>query len=171
MRSPACPTSLCALLCLAIAAGCNQPADTTDQPSRPSPAPAADGAAADHHDVPMTQDEKDALKAQITSYEVAVDRIKSYRDTIRDRIAEGKPAEAHRSLDELDLVLEWLPATAKDSNIPKEHWETITTSGQTLRDSFNEVHAQIDEGKEPDYEAVEETVDEAVSALEAVPTT
>jgi hypothetical protein len=117
----------------------------------------------------MTEAEIDKLKGDVNSYEIAVVRIKSYRDTIRDRIADGKPAEAHRSLDELDLILGWLPQLAKDSEVPRENWEEVSTSAQTLRDSFNEVHAAIDEKKDPNYQAVSGKIDEAVTELEAVP--
>jgi hypothetical protein len=171
---------------LGIAAGCNnKPAEKPPAPApsaspamteAPAPAnpeaPAAnpEPAAANPGGMPLTQEEKDALKREITSYEVAVDRIRTYRETIRERIGERKPTEAQRSLDELDLVLEWLPATAKDSNIAEEHWEKVNTAAQTLRNSYNEVHARIDGGKDPGYGAVGAQIDTAIADLESVPT-
>jgi hypothetical protein len=128
-----------------------------------------DKEAVDPHDVPMTEAEISKLKSDVNSYEVAVTRIKSYRDTIRDSIAADKPAEAHRSLDELDHILGWLPQLAKDSGVPRENWEEVSTSAQTLRDSFNEVHAAIDEKKDPNYNAVSGKIDEAVTKLDEVP--
>jgi outer membrane murein-binding lipoprotein Lpp len=126
-------------------------------------------AAVDPHDVPMTEAEIEKLKGEVKSYDTAVTRIKSYRDTIRDKIAADKPTEAHRSLDELDLILGWLPESAKDSGVPRENWEEVSTSAQTLRDSFNELHTAIDANKDPDYSAVSNTIDAAVAKLEAVP--
>jgi len=38
-------------------------------------------------------------------------------DTIRDEIAAGRPAKAHRALDELDIVLNWLPGVARDGGV------------------------------------------------------
>jgi hypothetical protein len=126
--------------------------------------------AVDPHDVPMTDAEVGKLKGEMTSYNIAVARIKSYRDNIRDKVAANKPIEAHRSLDELDLILGWLPGIAKDSDVPREKWEDVSTSAQTLRDSFNEVHAAIDANKDPDYSAVASNVDAAVGKLEAIST-
>jgi hypothetical protein len=135
-----------------------------------TPATAKDNGqgAVDPHDVPMTAAEIEKLKGEMKSYDTAVARIKSYRDTIRDKIAADKPTEAHRSLDELDFVLGWLPEIAKDSGVPRENWETVSTSAQTLRDSFNEVHAAIDDKKDPNYKAVANRIDAAVTQLQEV---
>ena len=70
--------------------------------------------------------------------------------------------------DELDFVLDWLPEIAQDIDIPKEEWEEINTTSRELRDSFNKVHANIDEGKEPDYAAVDDEIDAAIERLDAI---
>lgn len=151
-----------------VLTGCGDSAK--NKPAKEAGKSAKDGAKpADPNDLPLTDAEISKLKSDVNSYDAAVKRIKAYRDTIRDSIAANKPTEAHRALDELDLVLGWLPQLAKGSGVAKEHWEDVSTSSQTLRDSFNEVHAAIDAKKDPDYKGVADKIDAAVAKIEAVP--
>ena len=142
--------------------------------SQSEPAPQSDsqaGTAASAHDpddIPLTEEQKESLRQAVKSYADALTQIKSNRDTIRDAVAAGNPAKAHRPLDELDVVLEHLPAVARDDNVPKTEWETVNTSAQQLRDSFNKVHTQIDAGEKPDYQAVSGDIEAAIGRLEAV---
>jgi hypothetical protein len=129
------------------------------------------GTAAPAHDpgdIPLTDAQKESLRQGVKSYADALTQIKSYRDTIRDAVAAGNPAKAHRPLDELDVVLEHLSTVARDHNVPRTEWETVNTSAQQLRDSFNKVHAQIDGGEKADYQAVSADIDAAIGRLEAV---
>jgi hypothetical protein len=141
---------ICLLSLAAFALGCGK----TEMPKT----------APDPHDVPITE----ADVKLPASYADAVPRIKEYRDAIRSAIEAGTPGKAHRSLDELDIVLNKLPSIAKDSGVPKEQWETINTTARELRDSFNQLHAAIDEKREPDYKAVAEPIDQAIAKLEQV---
>jgi hypothetical protein len=118
----------------------------------------------DPDDIPITE----ADVKMPASYAEALPQIKSYRDTIRSAVEAGTPSKAHRSLDELDIVLDKLPSIAKESGIPKEQWETVNTTAQELRNLFNQVHSAIDEKREPDYKAVAEPIDQAIAKLEMV---
>ena len=100
-----------------------------------------------------------------TDFADAVTRIKGYRDSIRDEIAAGRPTKAHRALDELDIVLNWLPEIARDGNVPKERWEAVNTTAQQIQELFNKVHSNIDARKDPDYASVSKDIDEAVGRL------
>ena len=126
--------------------------------------PKAKSSADEHHEVPITE----ADVKMPANYAEAVPQIKSYRDTIRGAIEALTPSEAHRALDELDIVLDKLPSIAKDSGIPKEQWETVNLSARELRDAFNQLHAAIDENREPDYQAVAGPIDQAIAKLEGV---
>ena len=66
-------------------------------------------------------------------------------------------------------MLQWLPEIAQSNHVPKEHWQTVGENAQELRDLFNEVHANIDAGKAPDYTAVGGAVDQAIAELAAIP--
>ena len=99
------------------------------------------------------------------NYGEAISRIKAYRDTIRSAIEGGTPTEAHRSLDELDIVLNKLPALGRDSRVPKEQWEAVNTTSRELRNLFNELHSAIDEKREPDYAAVAKPIDQDIEKL------
>jgi hypothetical protein len=133
--------------------GCGQ----AEPPKAPAPAH-------DPDDVPITE----ADVKMPAGYAEALPRIKSYRDTIRSAIEAGTPSKAHRSLDELDIVLNKLPSIAKSSGVPKEQWEAVNTSAQELRNLFNQVHSAIDAKREPDYKAVAEPIDGAIAKLEQV---
>lgn len=126
--------------------------------------PAAQTAAHNPDDVPITE----ADVKLPASYAAALPRIAAYRDTIRGAIEAGTPGKAHRSLDELDIVLNKLPSIAKQSGIPNEQWETVNTAAQELRKLFNQVHSAIDENREPDYQAVAEPIEGAIEKLEQV---
>jgi hypothetical protein len=129
----------------------------TRQPAQPAPAH-------DPDDVPIT----DADVAMPADYAEALPRIASSRDAIRVAIESGTPAKAHRSLDELDIVLNRLPSIAKDSGIPKEQWETVNITARELRNLFNQLHSAIDEGRPPDYAAVAAPIDKAIEKLQQV---
>jgi hypothetical protein len=126
--------------------------------------------APDPHDIPLTEEQKEALRQGLENYAHAVAKIKSYRDAIRDAVGAGTPPAAHRPLDELDVVLEHLPSVARANNVPKAEWETVNTSAQALRESFNKLHAQIDVDETPSYEAVAAKIDAAIAKLDAVST-
>jgi hypothetical protein len=128
-----------------------------------TPVPAADPAH-DPDDVPITE----ADVERPADYETAVSRIEGYRDSIRDDLAAGQPTKAHRALDELDIVLDWLPEIARDGGVPRERWEEVNTAAQELRESFNAVHDQIDAGEDPDFDAVAADVEAALARLQAV---
>ena len=122
----------------------------------------------DPHDVPLTEEQKDALRQGVTGYADAIAKIKSYRDRIRDAVAAGNPPDAHRPLDELDVILEYMPTVARDTNVARTDWERVNTSAQQLRERFDQVHAQIDAGEQPNYDAVSADVDAAISRLESI---
>lgn len=140
------------LFALVLLAGCGN----SEAPKTP---------AQDPDDVPI----READVKMPASYAEAIPRIKGYRDTIRQAIEAGTPAKAHRSLDELDIVLNKLPSIAKESGVPIEQWETINTAAQELRNSFNQLHSAIDEKRAPDYAAVAESIDQSLAKMEQVP--
>jgi hypothetical protein len=145
---------ICLLSLITVTLGCGK----TETARVPAPT-------TENEDVAITEAD---VKIPAT-YAEALPQIKGYRDTIRDAIAAGTPGKAHRALDELDIVLKKLPSIAKDSGVPAEHWETVNTSAQELRSSFNKVHASIDARLKPDYQPVAEPIDEAIAKLEQVP--
>jgi len=118
----------------------------------------------------MTEAEIEQLKQETATYTAAIEHLKSFRETIQTETTGGAPAKAHRSLDKADLVLEWLPEIAQNSNVPKESWESIGSNAQKVRDAFNKVHANIDAGTTPDYASVQSDVDAGMEALTAVTT-
>ncbi|MCA9263745.1 MAG: hypothetical protein KDA60_07835 [Planctomycetales bacterium] len=124
----------------------------------------------DPHDIPLTEAEIESLKTGLTSYEDALGKIKGYRDAIHDAITAGNPPGAHRSLDELDIVLGHLPTAAREFSIPKSEWETINTSAQRTRELFNQIHSQIDAGETPDFDGVAEEINRQIASLEGVAT-
>lgn len=142
------------LLLVASVLGCGK----TEPPQTPA------AAAVDPHDVPITEAD---VKMPAT-YADAIPQIKGYRDAIRKEIEAGTPSHAHRSLDELDIVLDKLPSIAKASSVPKEQWETVNTTAQELRNLFNQLHSAIDDKRAPDYPAVAEPIDQAIAKLEQV---
>lgn len=157
-----------AVACLGFVVGCgqSQPVDNSaaKSPSNRSPAEDAD----DPHNIPLTDAEIEQLREDTGSWTAAVEHIQKYRDTIKTEAMGDTPAKAHRSLDLLDYVLQWMPEIAQNNNVPKNNWQTIGESSQKLRDLFNQVHANIDAGQAPDYESVDADIEAAVEALAAI---
>lgn len=129
---------------LGVIAGCGQKSDTGKTDGK-SPQAGTPDKQADPHDIPLTDDEKKQLRQDVASFDKALAHIKQFRDTIKKETTEGVPAKSHRSLDKLDLVLEWLPEIAQKGNVPKDQWQTIGSNAQKLRELFNKVHQNIDD--------------------------
>ena len=98
----------------------------------------------------------------------ALERIQEFAATIKLETTSGTPTKAHRALDLVDYVLQWLPDIAQASKVPKDHWQAIGENTQALRDAFNVLHANIDAGKDPGYDAVAAEIQGAVTALSAI---
>lgn len=163
------PTALRSTSLLALLlgpAGCGGPTpDAASPPTASSPATAPPpSAATDPDDVPITETDV----ARPKDYAEALARVEGHRDTIRDEVVAGRPTKAHRALDELDIVLDWLPGIARDSGVAKDKWETVNTTAQEIRGLFNQVHSRIDARQEPDYGSVSEAIDRAIASLKSV---
>lgn len=143
------------VLFVGVTLGCGGSSPTLQSDSRNTKS------APDPHDVPI----READVQMPASYAEAIPRIRAYRDTIRTESQGTTPAKAHRALDELDIVLGKLPTLARDSEVPKESWETINTTARELRNLFNQIHSAIDAGRTPDYAAVAEPIEKAISRL------
>lgn len=118
----------------------------------------------DPDDVPITAEDVDMPKC----YRDAVQRVKTYRDQIESAIAANTPGKAHRPLDELEFVLEAMPYLARNDGVPKRQWETIVVAAEDISESFNQVHAAIDDHREPNYGDVARPVEDAIQRLAAV---
>ena len=158
---------LFALACLGFVAGCGR-SQPTANPTADNPSNELPTEHADPHDIPLTDAEIDKLRGDTATWGAAVEHIQKYRDTIKTETTVGTPANAHRALDLLDHVIQWLPEIAQNSNVPKDDWQAIGENSQKLRDAFNSVHANIDDGKTPGYEAVAAEIDASVLALVAI---
>lgn len=101
-------------------------------------------------------------------YREALVRIGGYRDQIRDAIASRELMKAHHPLDEADLVLNRLPEIARDSGVPRRHWEQVVVAAEDLNERFGELHAEIDAGRTPSYAALKQPIDDAIARLAKV---
>ncbi|MDC0934823.1 hypothetical protein OAS39_00960 [Pirellulales bacterium] len=157
--------AIASLIGTAVFAGCSKNTEPAGQAIAPS-----ENITAAHEpvDIPMTDEEITALQQSVANYPDALAKIRSLRDLIRDAIAEGDLHKTHRPLDELDAVLDHVPAAARATNVPKSQWETVNTSAQQLRELFNRLHAQIDEEEKGDYAALSGDIDSALTNLENV---
>ncbi len=154
---------------LSILVGCNPPAE---EPAGGGAAPATDGEDDyNPHDVPITEEQKTELREQTAQFADAVAKIKELRNTVQQETAAGipvNPYEAHQALDKVDLVLQWLPEIARNSGVPKVHWEAVNTSANELRTLFERVHQNIDNKQNPDFAAVAGQIDQEIASLEQV---
>lgn len=160
-------TVLAAVLSTGLLVGCGQNGD--DKQSQPGgETPQTPSEVTDPHDVPLTAEEIAKLKEETARYEDAIEHIRQYQEAIERETTGGEPAKAHRALDNLDVVLEWLSESARQSGVPKAKWQEVNETAQKLRDLFNQVHARIDAGEAADYAAVAEEVDQGIQTLAAI---
>ena len=123
------------------------------------------------HDAPLTEQQKTQLQEDTKQFSAAVAKIKEFRDATEAETKDGipdNPYTAHQALDQVDLVLQWLPQIGRDSGIAKEHWEQINTTASDLRTLFEKVHQNIDDQKDPDFAAVAAEIDQQLARLEAI---
>jgi hypothetical protein len=118
--------------------------------------------------VPLNDEQKTQLREQASPFPQAVEVIKELRATTEEETKNGipkAPFKVHQALDKADLVFQWLPEIARDSAVPKEHWEEITTTSNELRTLFEKVHQNIDSQKEPDFASVAGEIDQKIARL------
>ncbi len=136
-----------AVASLGLMAGCGQEPAQSD----------SDGQQAevvDPHDVPITEEQKQQLRVETAKFADAVAKVKELRDAVKRETQDGipeNPFEAHQALDKADIVVQWLPEIARDSGVAKEHWETVNTAANELREAFDKVHLNIDNKVDPDF--------------------
>jgi hypothetical protein len=161
-----------AIASLGLTAGCGQEGEIGNEQDAVQPDGSGQHAdAVDPHDVPLTEEQKQQLRDETANFPDAVARIKKFRDAVQQETKNGlpeNPFEAHQALDRGDLVAQWLPGIARDSSVPKEHWETINTAANELRELFDKVHQNIDNKVDPDFAAVEQQMDVKIAELEAI---
>lgn len=154
---------LAAVVSTGLLAGCGRDSSDTG-PARTAEATPQH----DPHDVPLTEEEIAQLKEETARYEDAIARIKRFQETIQQETTAGDPSKAHRALDNLNVVLERLPEAARDSGVPRNKWQEVNETAQQLRELFDQVHARIDAGEDPDYQAVAGEIDRGIQKLASV---
>ena len=123
------------------------------------------------HDVPITEEQKAELRKQTAKFPDAVAKVKEFRNATEAETKNGipqNPHNAHQALDKADLLLQWLPGIARDSGVPVEQLETVTTTANDLRTLFEQVHQNIDNKKDPNFAGVAAEIDKKIGQLEKV---
>jgi hypothetical protein len=121
-------------------------------------------AAHDPDDVPITEEDI----GMPSDYAALVTRVEQLVTDIHTKIEAGTPSKAHRSLDELDIILKKAAEIASRS-VPREHWKDVNVQSKELAQAHDELHERIDANQMPDYTAVAERIHKAVESLKAVP--
>ena len=123
------------------------------------------------HDVPITEEQKAELRKETAKFPDAVAKVKEFRNATETETKNGipqNPHNAHQALDKADLLLQWLPGIARDSGVPVEQLEAVTTTANDLRTLFEQVHQNIDNKKDPNFAGVAAEIDKKIAELEKV---
>lgn len=170
VRSYVAKSFLFAVLSLGLCAGCGQP--DPEQPMATGGGEAtSDEDTPDPHDVPITEEQKQQLREETAKFADAVTKIEELRDVVERETQNGLPENpfaAHQALDRADIVVQWLPEIARDSGVPKENWETVTTAANELRELFDTVHLNVDNKVDPDFASVRPQMDARLGELQAI---
>jgi hypothetical protein len=160
-----------ALLLLVGVVGCGQPQqDKVAKPGSDKPAVEKKGEY-NPHDVPITEEQKAELRKETAKFPDAVAKVKEFRNATETETKNGipqNPHNAHQALDKADLLLQWLPGIARDSGVPVEQLEAVTTTANDLRTLFEQVHQNIDNKKDPNFAGVAAEIDKKIAELEKV---
>ena len=128
-------------------------------------------ASIDPHDAPITEEQKQQLRKETAKFVDAVAKVSALRNIVEHETRNGLPENpfaVHQALDLADLVVQWLPEIARDSNVPKEHWERVTTSANELREFFDKVHLNVDNKADPDFASVKQPMDVRIGELQSI---
>ena len=159
------------LLLLVGVVGCGRPQqDKVAKPGSDKPAAEKKGEY-NPHDVPITEEQKAELRKETAKFPDAVAKVKEFRNATEAETKNGipqNPHNAHQALDKADLLLQWLPGIARDSGVPVEQLETVTTTANDLRTLFEQVHQNIDNKKDPNFAGVAAEIDKKIGQLEKV---
>jgi cell division protein ZapA (FtsZ GTPase activity inhibitor) len=157
------------VVALSVVSGCSQPSQET---AGVGEAPEVQGEDDyNPHDVPITEEQKAELRERTAKFADAVATLKQFSGEIEEETAAGipeNPFKAHQALDQADLLLQWLPEIARNSGVPKEHWEAVNTSANDLRTLFEQVHQNIDNKQDPNFAAVAGEIDQKLAGLEEI---
>ena len=161
-----------AVLSLGLMIGCGQQGQTGGEEDASEPDRGGQQTeAVDPHDVPITEEQKQQLRKETAKLADAVAKVKELRDAVERETKNGipeNPFEAHQALDKADIIVQWLPKIARDSGVPKEHWEKVTTAANELREAFDKVHLNIDNKVDPGFGSVKQQMDARIAELEAI---
>ena len=161
-----------AVLSLGLTTGCGQQGQTGgDKKAAESNGDGQQAKAVNPHDVPITEEQKQQLREETAKFGDAVAKVEQLRDAVERETKNGIPAnpfEAHQALDKADIIVQWLPEIARNSGVAKEHWETVTTAANELREFFDKVHLNIDNKVDPDFASVQQKMDARIAELEAI---
>ena len=160
------------ILSLGLTAGCGQQGKTGgDKKATESNGGGPQAKAVNPHDLPITEEQKQQLREETAKFGDAVAKVEQLRDAVERETKNGIPAnpfEAHQALDKADIIVQWLPEIARNSGVAKEHWETITTAANELREMFDKVHLNIDNKVDPDFASVQQKMDARIAELAAI---
>ena len=161
-----------AVTSLGLMTGCGQQGHTGDGQDATEPDSGGQQTeAVDPHDVPITEEQKQQLRKETAKFADAVAKVKELRDAVERETQDGipeNPFEAHQALDKADIIVQWLPEIARDSGVAKEHWETVNTAANELREAFDKVHLNIDNKVDPDFASVQQQMDARIGELQAI---
>jgi hypothetical protein len=161
-----------AVTSIGLMTGCGQQGQTGDGQDATEPDSGGQQAeAVDPHDMPITDEQKQQLREETAKFADAVAKVKELRDTVESETQDGipeNPFEAHQALDKADIIVQWLPEIARDSGVAKEHWETVNTAANELREAFDKVHLNIDNKVDPDFASVQQQMDARIGELQAI---
>jgi len=160
-----------ALVDLIALSGCSPSSPTPETTPVAKPEAGGSADAYNPHDMPITEEQKTQLRQEASEFPKAVAVIEDLRNATETETKSGipeNPYKAHQALDKADLVLQWLPEIARDSGVPKEHWETVNTTANALRTSFEKVHQNIDNKQDPDFASVAGEIDSQIAKLKEI---
>lgn len=96
----------------------------------------------------------------------AVAELSELRDTIRDAFAANDPDKAHDPLHEIGHALEAVSELAQEEKLPEDKLAVVTTSVESLMQSFGEIDKSMHGQEGASYKDVADKIEEALKALQ-----
>ncbi len=120
-------------------------------------------ATSDSHDEHASDVDHDAP----ASLAEGVTELKENYEAIKTAFASGKLDDIHTPLHKVAPLLEALPKLADSADLSDEQATSAKEAISQMFDAYSQVDGALHDGKEADYSAVSDTLDQAMAALES----
>jgi uncharacterized protein YukE len=150
-------------LLLASIVGCGDSRQKSS--SAPARQPSAVDAQADEHE---HGDHDEHAEEAPHSFAEGVAALQKHYEAIKTAYTQGEAEKAHEPLHQVGSVLEALPELGQQAGLAATDLEKLKQSVEKMFEAYGNIDDAVHQGKEADYQAVAEQVDQHMTAIRSL---